>query len=82
MLSCSTLVNDIYLLSYYLWSQKDKQKKKRGTKGILLDAEGDATLEDLPNVSQGHVQEPSPDAERPKSSNKKVWIFAYPLLEV
>lgn len=51
--------------------QKDKQKKKRGTKGILLDAEGDATLEDFPNISQGNGQEPSPDAERPKSSSKK-----------
>lgn len=52
--------------------QKDKQKKKRGAKGILLDAEGDATLEDFPNVSQGNGPERSPEVERPKPSNKKV----------
>ncbi|XP_041024464.1 chromatin-remodeling ATPase INO80-like isoform X1 [Juglans microcarpa x Juglans regia] len=51
---------------------KDRQKKKNSTKGILVDAEGDASLEDLTNVeSQGTGYEPSPDPERAKSSNKK-----------
>ncbi|XP_057983350.1 chromatin-remodeling ATPase INO80 [Malania oleifera] len=51
---------------------KDKQKNKRGSKGIRLNAEGDASLEDLANIgSQGTGSEPSPDPERAKSSSKK-----------
>lgn len=52
---------------------KDKQKKKRGTKGILIDAEGDASLEDLDSVAAEAAAEvqPSPDPEKVKSSNKK-----------
>ncbi|KAL6133999.1 hypothetical protein ACLB2K_066232 [Fragaria x ananassa] len=51
---------------------KDKQKKKQ-TKGIRVDAEGDASLEDLTNpaASQGTGNEESPDVERSKSNNKK-----------
>ncbi|KAF3441996.1 hypothetical protein FNV43_RR15912 [Rhamnella rubrinervis] len=50
---------------------KDKQKKKQ-TKGIRVDAEGDASLEDLTNAeSQGAGYEDSPDPERAKPSNKK-----------
>lgn len=52
---------------------KDRLKKKQPTKGIRLDAEGDASLEDLANAgAQGTVADPSPDPEKAKSSNKKV----------
>ncbi|XP_056696055.1 chromatin-remodeling ATPase INO80 isoform X2 [Spinacia oleracea] len=51
---------------------KDKQKKKRVNKGIRIDAEGDATLEDLDKVANEAADiEPSPDPEKPKSNNKK-----------
>lgn len=51
---------------------KDRQKKKRGTKGIRLDAEGDASLEDLTNIdSQGNGNEASPDPQKTNSSNNK-----------
>ncbi|KAK9125166.1 hypothetical protein Scep_014012 [Stephania cephalantha] len=45
---------------------KDRQKKKRGTKGIRLDAEGEASLEDLTNggpasIPNGSGQEVTPD---------------------
>ncbi|EXB39079.1 DNA helicase INO80 [Morus notabilis] len=52
---------------------KDRQKKKQ-TKGIRVDAEGDASLEDVDltsNGSQAAGYEDSPDRERAKSSNKK-----------
>ncbi|XXG70943.1 hypothetical protein AAC387_Pa07g0306 [Persea americana] len=49
---------------------KDRQKKKRGTKAIRIDAEGDASLEDLANIgSQGY--EPVPEADNGKAANKK-----------
>ncbi|OVA07298.1 SNF2-related [Macleaya cordata] len=48
---------------------KDKQKKKRGTKGIRVDAEGDASLEDYANTaSQNAVSDAAPELE---TSNKK-----------
>ncbi|KAK8684285.1 hypothetical protein V6N13_040315 [Hibiscus sabdariffa] len=51
---------------------KDRQKRKQLTKGIRLDAEGDASLEDLANTgAQGNGADPSPDPEKGKSSNKK-----------
>uniref|UniRef100_A0A2N9HD90 Chromatin-remodeling ATPase INO80 n=2 Tax=Fagus sylvatica TaxID=28930 RepID=A0A2N9HD90_FAGSY len=51
---------------------KDRQKKKLSTKGIRVDAEGDASLEDLTNAeAQGTAPEPSPDPEKAKSSSKK-----------
>ncbi|KAK5803856.1 hypothetical protein PVK06_031505 [Gossypium arboreum] len=51
---------------------KDRLKKKQPTKGIRLDAEGDASLEDLANAgAQGTGVDPSPDPEKAKSSNKK-----------
>lgn len=51
---------------------KDRQKKKRGTKAIRIDAEGDASLEDLANIgSQGY--EPVPEADNGKAANKKVF---------
>lgn len=54
---------------------KDRQKKKP-TKAIRLDAEGDATLEDLTeNDAQGGGHEHSQDAEKAKSCNKKVFHF-------
>ncbi|GAV89368.1 SNF2_N domain-containing protein/Helicase_C domain-containing protein/DBINO domain-containing protein [Cephalotus follicularis] len=51
---------------------KDRQKKKQPSKGIRLDAEGDASLEDLNNTgTQGTEHEPSSDLEKAKSSDKK-----------
>ncbi|XP_050226840.1 chromatin-remodeling ATPase INO80 isoform X2 [Mercurialis annua] len=50
---------------------KDRQKKKP-TKAIRLDAEGDATLEDLiEGEAPGTGAEQSQDPEKTKSSNKK-----------
>ncbi|CAK7342664.1 unnamed protein product [Dovyalis caffra] len=50
---------------------KDRQKKKP-TKAIRVDAEGDATFEDLTEtVTQGTGNEPSEDAEKLKSNSKK-----------
>ncbi|XP_034919811.1 chromatin-remodeling ATPase INO80 isoform X2 [Populus alba] len=50
---------------------KDRQKKKP-TKAIRVDAEGDATFEDLTEtVTQGTGNEPSEDTEKLKSNNKK-----------
>jgi len=52
---------------------KDKQKKKRPSKGIRIDAEGDASLEDLDTTTnEAKEAEPSADPEKMKSSNKKV----------
>ncbi|KAL9295296.1 Chromatin-remodeling ATPase INO80 [Arabidopsis thaliana] len=49
---------------------KDRQKKK--TKRIRIDAEGDATLEELEDADrQDNGQEPLEEPEKPKSSNKK-----------
>lgn len=52
---------------------KDRQKKKgTAAKGIFLDAEGDATLEDLSNIGpQVTANEPTPDPEKAKPSSKK-----------
>ncbi|XVF07182.1 hypothetical protein REPUB_Repub06bG0116600 [Reevesia pubescens] len=50
----------------------DRLKKKQPTKGIRVDAEGDASLEDLANAGAlGTGAEPSSDPEKSKSSNKK-----------
>ncbi|KAL6987197.1 putative DNA helicase ino80 [Sarracenia purpurea var. burkii] len=51
---------------------RDRQKKRIGTKGIRIDAEGGASLEDLANIeSQGNGVEASPDPEKVKSNSKK-----------
>lgn len=51
---------------------KDKQKKKRPAKGIRIDAEGDASLEDLENATnEAKDAEPSPDLEKAKSNKKR-----------
>ncbi|GKU89799.1 hypothetical protein SLEP1_g3891 [Rubroshorea leprosula] len=51
---------------------KDKQKKKQPTRGIRIDAEGDASMEDFTNNgAQGNGSEPSPDPDKVKSSSKK-----------
>ncbi|GAB2295564.1 Putative DNA helicase ino80 [Dionaea muscipula] len=52
---------------------KDRQKKKQATKGIRIDAEGDASLEDINNTMNTSLTEvePVPDPERAKSSAKK-----------
>lgn len=47
---------------------KNQQKNKRPTKGIRVNADGDASLEDLANVE---TDEPCPDPQRAKSSKKK-----------
>lgn len=55
---------------------RDRQKKRGGTKGIRIDAEGDASLEDLTNPNpetQINGSVPSPSAENAKSSSTKVW---------
>ncbi|XP_072977502.1 chromatin-remodeling ATPase INO80 isoform X1 [Typha angustifolia] len=52
---------------------KDRQKRKRVTKGIRVDAEGDVTLEDLTNPnSEAAVQEDAANKKRKSSSEKKV----------
>ncbi|XP_010269671.1 PREDICTED: DNA helicase INO80 isoform X2 [Nelumbo nucifera] len=51
---------------------KDRQKKKRGTKAIRLDAEGDASLEDFADIgSQGAGYRSTSELEGGKASNKK-----------
>ena len=73
-----TAAGTIFRNFNYLFSGqvKDRQKKKQSTKGIRVDAEGDASLEDLTNAgAQGTGPEPSPDPEKAKSSNKKVLKF-------
>lgn len=73
----------VFLIHIILFCQvKDRQKKKQ-TKGIRVDAEGDASLEDLTNTaaSQATGNEESPDVERSKSNNKKVLkLFCIQLL--
>ncbi|CAH2063854.1 unnamed protein product [Thlaspi arvense] len=51
---------------------KDRQKKKQSTKCIRIDAEGDATLEELEEAGrQDNGEEPSQEPEKTKSTNKK-----------
>uniref|UniRef100_A0A1J3K9Z7 Chromatin-remodeling ATPase INO80 n=1 Tax=Noccaea caerulescens TaxID=107243 RepID=A0A1J3K9Z7_NOCCA len=51
---------------------KDRQKKKQPTKCIRIDAEGDATLEELEEAGrQDNGEEPCQELEKTKSSNKK-----------
>ncbi|XP_024012789.1 DNA helicase INO80 [Eutrema salsugineum] len=51
---------------------KDRQKKKQPTKCIRIDAEGDATLEELEEAErQDNGEEPSQEPEKTKSTNKK-----------
>ncbi|KAF5750246.1 DNA helicase INO80-like [Tripterygium wilfordii] len=51
---------------------REKQKKKQPTKGIRLDAEGDASWEDFANSGvQATVTEPSTDSEKATSNSKK-----------
>ncbi|KAL1821631.1 hypothetical protein DCAR_0418060 [Daucus carota subsp. sativus] len=51
---------------------RDRQKKKSGTRGIRIDAEGDASLEDLTNSeSQVNGSQPSQDPEKEKSTKRK-----------
>lgn len=49
-----------------LYQAKDRQKKKRVTKGIRVDAEGDVSLEDF---TQDAEYEPE------NATNKKVFFF-------
>lgn len=51
-----------------LYQARDRQKKKSGTRGIRIDAEGDASLEDLTNPElQVNGSQPSLD-EKEKSA--------------
>ncbi|GAB2210131.1 hypothetical protein Drorol1_Dr00015389 [Drosera rotundifolia] len=51
---------------------KDRQKKKQAPKTIRIDAEGDASLEDINNIVPVPVEvEPAPDTEKAKSNDKK-----------
>ncbi|XP_060183897.1 chromatin-remodeling ATPase INO80 isoform X1 [Lycium barbarum] len=52
-----------------LQQAKERQKRKGGTKGIRIGADGDASLEDLTNSES--VGNDALDLEKPKSSNKK-----------
>lgn len=62
---------------FFFCQAKDRQKKKQA-KGIRVDAEGDASLEDLTNAEpRGTEYDPSPDLEKTKSSSKKVLDFLY-----
>lgn len=55
---------------------KDRQKKKQPTKCIRIDAEGDATLEELEEAGrQDNGEEPCQEPEKAKSSNKKVCML-------
>lgn len=47
---------------------KERQKKKSGTKGIRIDEDGDAHLEDVPDSEDLELM---PDIDRAKPSNKK-----------
>lgn len=58
-----------------IFQVKDRQKKKQPTKCIRIDAEGDATLEELEEAGrQDNGEEPCQELEKTKSSNKKVCI--------
>ena len=66
-----------FFSNLYFFQAKDRQKKKQPTKGIWIDAEGDAYLEDLTDAGAQPAQvnagqEPSPDPEKATPSNKKV----------
>lgn len=63
---------------------KDKQKKKRANKGILIGAEGDASLQDLDKIAvdAASVEPSPPDQEKPKSNNKKVTRINEKLLPI
>ncbi|KAE8690016.1 hypothetical protein F3Y22_tig00110930pilonHSYRG00148 [Hibiscus syriacus] len=53
-------------------AQLEQKLREIPLQGIRLDAEGDASLEDLANTgAQGTGADPSPDPEKGKSSNKK-----------
>lgn len=54
---------------------KDRQKKKSGTKGIRVDADGLASFEDFENAELRDNDYEPPDVEKTKSSGKKVIIF-------
>lgn len=68
--------------SNYIWHHlsfqvKDKQKRKQPTKGIRVNEDGDASLEDLTNsVAQRTTEnDVSTDPDGPKSSKKKVSLY-------
>ncbi|KAL6534641.1 putative DNA helicase ino80 [Orobanche gracilis] len=71
----SLLIDDAQLeqkLKQVSQQAKDRQKKKGGSKGIRVDADGLASLEDLTNPElQGSEPEPPDPTDKTKSSSKK-----------
>ncbi|KAL0316801.1 UNVERIFIED_CONTAM: Chromatin-remodeling ATPase INO80 [Sesamum radiatum] len=70
----SLLIDDAQLeqkLKEVSQQAKDRQKKRSGTKGIRIDAEGGASLEDLANPELQDNESELPDPDKAKSSNKK-----------
>lgn len=79
-MACKKISVFVFLTSL-CWQAKDRQKKKQA-KGIRVDAEGDASLEDLTNPeSRGTEYDPSPDLEKTKPSSKKVLDFLISVIE-
>ncbi|XP_075508826.1 LOW QUALITY PROTEIN: chromatin-remodeling ATPase INO80 [Primulina tabacum] len=70
----SLLIDDTQLeqkLKEVSQQAKDRQKKKGGTKGIRIDAEGGgASIEDFTNLGYGSESE-LPEPDKPKPTNKK-----------
>lgn len=71
----SLLIDDPHLeqkLKQIPLQAKERQKRKGASKGIRIDAEGDASLEDLVDpVSQESEFEPTLDPDKAKQSHKK-----------
>ncbi|KAJ4977855.1 hypothetical protein NE237_008635 [Protea cynaroides] len=69
----SLLLDDAQLeqkLSQAPLQGKERQKKKRATKGIRLDAEGDASWEDFTNIMGSGIEQTA-DTENGNASNKR-----------
>ncbi|EYU20766.1 hypothetical protein ABFS82_11G010600 [Erythranthe guttata] len=71
----SLLIDDAQLdqkLKQVSQQAKDRQKKKGGAKGIRIDSEGGASLEDLANIElQDNNESELPDPDKSKFSSKK-----------
>ncbi|XP_027173868.1 chromatin-remodeling ATPase INO80 [Coffea eugenioides] len=71
----SLLIDDPHLeqkLKEIPLQARERQKKKAGTKGIRIDAEGDASLEEFTELgSEGNEYGATPDPEKATSNNKK-----------
>ncbi|KAL3819763.1 hypothetical protein ACJIZ3_005668 [Penstemon smallii] len=70
----SLLIDDAQLeqkLKQVSQQAKDRQKKKGGTKGIRVDADGGASFEELTNFEAQDTEPELPEPGKAKSSNKK-----------